>query len=185
MKKGFFNCLILLLLAPAATSFGQGEIFVSKSVLKTAEWAEFPYKDMIKKFKAGDGAAITEFFKFNSVVDGVEGIEHNVTCLELIPFATDYRVANSLNYTNPKLKKLVLSRLVLAQGKTQKAELQKPLESWAPCVWAVLNNKPLVAPKADEKERDGKLMQIDATDGMPAEGAKLPPTLKNSRDGRQ
>lgn len=151
MKKRVFNSLIVTLLLPAFSLFGQN-VFISKSVLKTAEWANFEYKEVLKKAIAGDVSAITQLFKFNNAVDGVEGIDHNITCLELIPLATDLKVSNALITTKPKLKKVVLDRIILAQGKTQKPELKKPMESWAPRTWAVLNNKPLpYAPPSDQE----------------------------------
>lgn len=186
MKKVFFNSLIILLLAPAFTTFGQKDVFVSKAVLKTAEWANFSYKDVLKKAVAGDGKAITQFFKFNSAVDGVEAVEHNVTCLELIPLATDSKVANSLLFATPKLKKVVVDRMVLAQGKTQKANLKKPIESWAPKTWAVLNNLPLPNEPVDEKEMAEKMKNMDKDPNTDAgnDGRTMPTLLSpDSRGG--
>lgn len=151
MKKTVFNSLIIIFLAPAFHLFGQN-VYISKSVLKTADWANFEYKDILKKAIAGDENAIQQLFKFNNAVDGVEGIEHNVTCLELIPLASDFKVANALLFAKPKLKQVVLSRIILAQGRTQKPDLKKPMESWAPRTWAVLNNKPMPYTPPSEQE---------------------------------
>lgn len=151
MKKTVFNSLIIIFLVPAFSLFGQN-VYISKSVLKTADWANFEYKDILKKAIAGNEEAIQQLFKFNNAVDGVEGIEHNVTCLELIPLASDFKVANALLFAKPKLKQVVLSRIILAQGRTQKPDLKKPMESWAPRTWAVLNNKPLPYTPPSEQE---------------------------------
>lgn len=157
MKKALFHSLIFLFLALNVTAFGQKDVYISKEVLKTSEWANFAYKDVLKKAIAGDESSITAFFKFNNAVDGVQGIDHNITCLEMIPLATDDKVASALLPTVPNLKKVVLDRIMLAQGKTKKADLQKPLESWAPKTWAVLNNLPLPAPTVSEQEMAEKL----------------------------
>ena len=164
MKKVFFNSLIILFLAPVYAAFGQGEVYISKSVLKTADWAEFKYKDVLKKSIAGDQNAILQFFKFSNVVDGAEGIDHAVTCLELIPLASDRTVAGSLVLSNAKLKKLVLDRITLAQGKTQKAELRQAIKSWAPATWAILNNEPMPAPPIDEAKMLEKVKRVDAAE---------------------
>lgn len=161
MKKIFFSILTILFLAPSMVSFGQ-KVYVSKSVLKTAEWANFKYKEVLDKSIAGDIQALTSFFKFNSAVDGVEAIDHNITCLELIPLATDDKVATALLATNHRLRKLVMDRLVLAQGKTQKTELKKPLESWAPKTWAIISNKPLPAPQVSTEEMTDKMKAKEA-----------------------
>jgi len=176
MKKLFSNSLIILFLASAFAAFGQKEVYISKDVLKTSEWANFAYKNVLKKAIAGDGPSITDFFKFNSAVDGVEALEHNVTCLEMIPLASDDKVANALLFTVPKLKKVVLDRIVLAQGRTQKAELKKPMASWAPKTWAVLNNQPLPAPPVSEAEMAEKMKNIDAAN-EPAPGEAVRPSL--------
>lgn len=166
MKKRVFNSLIIIFLVPAFNLFGQN-VFISKSVLKTADWANFEYRDVLKKAIAGNEEAIQQFFKFNNAVDGVEGIEHNVTCLELIPLASDTKVASALIFTKPKLKQVVLSRIVLAQGKTQKPELKKPMESWAPRTWAVLNNKPVPYTGPGEQEMADKQKKAAASAAKP------------------
>ncbi|MCK6692504.1 MAG: hypothetical protein L6Q97_10420 [Thermoanaerobaculia bacterium] len=168
MKKRIINSLIIILLTPGFHLFGQN-VFISKSVLKTADWANFEYKDVLKKAIAGNEEAIQQLFKFNNAVDGVEGIEHNVTCLELIPLASDLKVANALVFTKPKLKQVVLSRMILAQGKTQKPELKKPMESWAPRTWAVLNNKPLPYAPPSEQEMAEKQKKSAVSVAKPGE----------------
>ncbi len=142
MRKILVNTLIALFLLPAAAAWSQ-KIYVSKNVLKTAEWAGFKYNDKLKKALTSDQYAIRDFVEFSSLVDGVEGVEHAVSCLEIIPQVGDQTFGGSLMLSKPKLKKIVRDRLLLAQAKTQKADLKKPLESWAPITWAILNGTPL------------------------------------------
>lgn len=120
-----------------------GDVEVSPEALKTAEWAGFKYQSVLEKAKGGDLKAIREFYEFSGVVDGSDALGHAVSCLELIAVAGDFEVARALQGSNPKLLALLKDRLTLAQGRTKKTALQKPLAEWAPDVWAALNGKPL------------------------------------------
>lgn len=165
MKKALLNTLIALFLLPAAVAFGQGKVFISKNVLKTAEWAGFKYNDVLKKSLTGDQPSIMDFVKFHAVVDGVEGVEHGVSCLELIPLVGDQTFGSSILLTKPKLKSLLLKRLVLAQAKTKKTELKKPVESWAPISWAILNGLPMPQSEMEKAQKAHKAKHADSPDG--------------------
>lgn len=195
MDNRNINWLIILFLITAGTAFGQKNVFVSKDVLKTAEWADFKYKDVMKKAVAGDKEAIKAFVDFTRYVEGVQGVEHAVTCLEIIPLTSDATFAFSIFSAPPKLKKVFWDRLLLAQGKTQNPELQKPLESWAPATWAVLNGKPLPRTALEEyaKSQDVPLGTAGATPaaGAPAAAGKssnssdVSPTVPKSKRSGQ
>lgn len=161
MKNVLINGFVILFLASGFAAFGQENVYVSKSVLKTADWAGFKYNEVLKKSMTGDQNALNQFFKFSSVVDGVEGIDHAVTCLELIPLASDQNVSSSLLLANDKLKKLILDRLVLAQSKTKKAELRQAIQSWAPFTWAALNHLPAPVNKLDDAKVLEKAKRVD------------------------
>ena len=118
------------------------DIFVSQSVLSTAQWAGFKYREQLDLARQGDMRAIEEILNFNGTVDGREGLDHAVTCLELLPYASDLVFAGALNKGKPALRKLMLERLTLAQGRTKTESLRKPLAEWAPLTWAVLNGQP-------------------------------------------
>lgn len=156
MKNVVIPGFVLLFLAFSSTGYSQNNVFISKDVLKTAEWADIKYKDLVKKASAGNKSSITTLFDFHRFVDGVEGLDHGVTCLELIPLAGDKAVAQSIYILKPKLKKVVLDRLILAQGRTQKVELREALSKWAPMTWEVVNGRPLPAAASGESEAPRK-----------------------------
>ena len=143
MKKTFFTALVLVFAATAQSLWAQNDVFVSKSVLKTAEWAGVKYKDLVKRAASGNTTSIQELFDFARYVDGSEALDHAVTCLEGIPAATDEKVARTIFSLSPNLKKTNLERIQLAQGRTKKANLQKPMQTWAPLTWEVLNGRGL------------------------------------------
>lgn len=173
MKKTLLNTLIALFLLPAAVAFGQGKVFISKNVLKTAEWAGFKYNDVLKKSLTGDQPSIMNFVKFHAVVDGIEGVEHGLTCLELIPLVGDQTFSSSILLTKPKLKTLLRDRLVLAQAKTKNNDLKKPLESWAPYTWSCLNGLPLPQSEIDKAQKTHKTKHAESVDG-PLNNANSP-----------
>lgn len=153
MKKELFVWVFALLVIPfldagcqntqtAATS-AEKDVTVFPGVLKTADWAGFKYMDVLKKAKTGHYPAIREFLEFHGTADGVDGLDHAVTCLELIPVAGDYQFATAILLCKPKLREVLLDRLTLAQGRTKKTELQQPMAQWAPDVWAALHGQPL------------------------------------------
>ncbi|MCC7507625.1 MAG: hypothetical protein IT259_20115 [Saprospiraceae bacterium] len=152
MKNAFLASMLMLLIVPMMEVGCQNtesagakplDIEVSPATLKTAEWADFKYNEILAKAATGDFKAIQQFFEFHSIVDGSDALGHGVSCLELIPVAGDFQVARVIQTLKPNLRKLLSERLVLAQGRTKKTELQKPLQEWAPDVWAALNGKPL------------------------------------------
>ena len=164
MKNVFSATLVVILMAPALSALGQSNVFISNDVLKTADWAGIKYKDEVKRASSGNIKSIEKLFDFHRYVDGVQSLDHAVTLLEIIPQAKDRNVATAVQYLKPKLKKVALDRLTLAQGRTQKEDLRKPLANWAPLTWAVLNGRPLPPqePTAAEKDAKGARRNIDA-----------------------
>ena len=173
MKKIMLGCLLIAFLIPAVRSAAQKKVYVSDKVLKTASWARFKYKDELKNALNQDPAAVRRLLEFSGTVDGQEGLDHAVTCLEMIPAATDDVVAVVVAGMKPNAKKLLLERLSGAVSRTQKKELQKPIAEWAPNTWAALNNKPVtVAPKQETLTIDRSGARRQETDqenaGTPA-----------------
>lgn len=115
------------------------EIEIFQSVLKVADLAKFKYMDAIAGAKAGDVSSMQKLLDFNRVVDGVDALNHAVTCLELIPVAGDHIFGTAVYLCTPKMKKVLLERLTLAQGRTKKTYLRQPLANWAPSSWSYLN----------------------------------------------
>lgn len=118
---------------------------ISPKVLKTAEWAKFDYMKNIDMAQRGDYHAMKNLLDFSGTVDGTEALQHATTCLELIPEVSDETFASAVSVLRPKLKTVMLDRLVLAQGRTKKTDLQKPLQEWAPLTWDALNGKMVVS----------------------------------------
>lgn len=131
--------LALLLLA-AAPVFAQKKVFVSDNVLQVAEQARFDYKGTLKKATAKDDKALVELFEFIRLLENAEADEHAMTCLELIPVATDKVFSQAVKSRSTKMKAALLRRITAAQERSQKAELKKPMEEWAPYSWKALNN---------------------------------------------
>jgi hypothetical protein len=144
MKNIRFTCLFALFLSPLVISAQEGkktDLEISSEVLKTADWAAFKYMENLDKAQSGDLKAIKAFLEFSSVVDGTESLQHAMTCVELIPLTTDEKMGASIATLKPKLKTVLLERFVLAQGRTKKEELKKPLLEWAPLTWKALNGE--------------------------------------------
>lgn len=179
MRKFLVITLIALFLLPAAAAWSQ-KVYVSKNVLKTAEWAGFKYNDKLKKALAGDQYAIQDMVKFSSLVDGAEGVEHAVTCLELLPLVGDQTFGSSIMLSKPKLKTLVRERLVLAQAKTQKSDLKKPLESWAPITWAILSGLPLPESEVEKIQKAHGNKHPESASGMGNKADPQSPTAAPS-----
>ncbi len=161
MKSILFRYAIILLTLPAVHACAQNtpkdstDVYVSEGVLKLAEWAQFDYKGQLEKARTGDVEAIKALLGFHSVADGVDGLNHAVTCLELIPIVGDETFASAVPVFKPKLTKLLLDRLILAQGRTRKDALRNSLTHWAPATWAVLNGLPIPEnPDAEKKKQD-------------------------------
>lgn len=143
------------------------DVTVFPGVLSTAQWAGFKYNDQLQLAKTGDLKAVVSLLEFSGTVDGVDALNHAVTCLELLPVSTDLVFAAAINKSKPKLKKVLLERLVIAQGRTTNLELRKPLSEWAPLTWDVLNGKPFqpdmkgseecMASKASQKNNAGQM----------------------------
>ncbi len=134
-----FSCASQSLFAQAKKK--EVDVTVFESVLATAKWANFKYEDQLILAKQGDHKATLKLLEFSGTVDGVEALDHSVTLLELIASGGDITFAAAVNMTKPTLKKVLLDRLQLAQGRTKKVALQKPLAEWAPTTWDVLNGK--------------------------------------------
>lgn len=112
-----------------------------QKVMKTAEVANFDYKTNLENAKKSDETAIHKMFEFHRMVDGVDGLNHAVTCLEIIPLAGDKASAAAAYRCSPKLRKLLVERLMLAQARTKKTFLRQSLTNWAPGTWAYLNGQ--------------------------------------------
>ncbi len=145
------------------------EVEVSDAVLRTAETFDFKYLDVLAKAKTGDVQSIHEFIRFHKYVDEIEAINHGVTCLELIPYATDAKFSMACKMATPNLKKVLLERLAQAQAKTKKEELRKPIKEWAPLTWATLSAT-ATTPDSDAKINDPKFqnMKKPGSENQPA-----------------
>lgn len=142
MVKYLFSLFLALTIGPifnAGCQTPEPEITVSDSVIKLAETFDIKYMELLEKAKKGDVNSIKEIIRFNRIADGVDGLDHAVTCLELIPFAGDAAFAQGCQSVTPNMRKYLADRLSMAQGRTKKTELQQPLKSWAPQTWAILN----------------------------------------------
>lgn len=148
-----FIWLFAALMLPVATVWSQktakvaeapkSKVFVADGVLQLAKQLDFKYMDLLKKAENGDRDALKELLQFSIMTDGVDGLNHGVTCLELIDVANDENFALTVRLLKPKLKSLLLERLTLAQGRTTREALRKPLSDWAPMSWAAVNNLPV------------------------------------------
>jgi hypothetical protein len=117
------------------------DVEVFQNVLKMADLVRFQYKDAVAKSKSGEIASMYKLLDFHRVVDGVDALNHAVTCLELIPLAGDQNFAAAVSICQPKLKTLLLERLMLAQARTKKTFLRQSLTNWAPVTWEYLNGR--------------------------------------------
>ena len=173
-----FKYLVLALLAicfASQTSLAQKnnaevDVTVFESVLSTASWASFKYMDQLANAKQGNTNATLKLLEFSGTVDGKEALDHSVTLLELIWSAGDESFAKAVSLAKPKLKSVLLERLQLAQGRTKKEALRKPMAEWAPKTWDVLNGKPFVA-------------KINPDDDGGILGAKPNPAMKKPGTG--
>lgn len=139
MKKALLMNLALLLLA-ASPLFAQKKVFVSDNVLQIAAQAQFDYKGTVKKASNKDGKALIDLFEFIRLLEADQADEHAITCLELIPLASDEVFAKAVKTRSIKMKAALLRRITAAQERTQKEALKKPMEEWAPYSWKALNN---------------------------------------------
>lgn len=144
LNKLFIPLLIIGLFAyksNAQTDNAEVDVTVFESVLSTASWANFKYKDQLALAKKGDQKALTALLDFSGTVDGRAALDHSVTLLELIVSTGDNAFSLAVKSSKAKLKSILLDRLQLAQGRTKKEELRQPMHAWAPMTWAALNNK--------------------------------------------
>lgn len=172
MKVKFLLAALISLAFSAPSTFAQeakqsNDVTVFPGVLSVAQWAGFKYMDQLQLAKTGDLKAVSSMLDFSGTVDGVDALNHAVTCLELLPVSTDLVFAAAVNKAKPKLKKVLLDRLQLAQGRTTNEALRKPMSEWAPMTWNVLNGKPFqpdmkgseecMASKASQKNTAGAM----------------------------
>jgi hypothetical protein len=158
MKRTMYIWLLALVIVPfinagcqndaknttsTAAFVDAGGVSVAESLLHFADLMGFKYMETLEKSKQGDRKAIQQFMDFHGTADGVDGLNHAVASLELIPVTGDENMAYSLKYAKPKLKKLLIERLTLAQGRTTKENLREPLAKMFPMTWAALNDQPI------------------------------------------
>ncbi len=156
------------------------DVEVFESVLSTASWAGFKYEEQLALAKKGDHKATLKLLEFSGTVDGKAALDHSVTLLELIAAGGDLGFSAAVNMSKPKLKKVLLDRLQLAQGRTKKEALRKPIAEWAPTTWEVLNGRPF-APKikAGEEKSCMDLVphQQKPQASIPAEPTPIPDVI--------
>lgn len=117
------------------------EVEISSAVLKTAEWANFKYMENLDLAISGDQKALKALLDFSGTVDGTESLQHATTCIELIPLVSDDKMAQTILTLKPRLIAKLLDRFQLAQGRTKKVDLRKPLQEWAPNTWKALHGE--------------------------------------------
>lgn len=131
-----------------------------QNVIKTADLIKVQYKELVAQAKSGDVASMHKLLDFSRIVDGVDGLNHAVTCLEILPLMGDASFASAVSLCQPKLKKLILDRLILAQGRTKKTFLRQSLTNIAPLTWEQLTG--------EKKE------QKPAAENIPQPSTKIP-----------
>lgn len=175
MKSLIRTLLCLMMLVPFLTQAQEAkneEIQVFPSVLKTAEWADFKYMDVLTKAKGGDQKSVRAFLEFSSTVDGTEALQHATTCIELLPSVSDDVTGSIISSMKPKLKNILLERFTLAQGRTKKEALQKPLKEWAPLTWKALNGERVMCNSCMHEggltiPKPGQMKKPNSTESIP------------------
>lgn len=184
MRSILFLAILASLLSPTLLNAQKNQkldVEISGSVLKTAEWAGFKYKETLEKVAAGDQQATKDFFEFSGTVDGTEALQHAVTCIELIPLAGDEKIGSIISILKPKLKKVMLDRFQLAQGRTKKTELLKPMQEWAPLTWKALNGEQVLCSSCNQNA--GSLSSKPSDMQKPGTGkTATPPTQVSGAD---
>ncbi len=142
------------------------DVTVFEPVLATAKWANFKYEEHLAAAKKGDHKEILKLLEFSGTVDGVEALNHSVTLLELVKVGGDIPFAAAVNMSKATLKKVLLERLQLAQGRTKKTELQKPMAEWAPTTWDVLNGK-IFDPKVEPGDEQSCMDKMKSAQTKP------------------
>ena len=164
MKNSMLFCVLVCLLLPMVhvscqsdtRSMQNNEVTVAPSLVKFAGQMGFKYQEVLAKAKKGDIESIKQLMEFHGTADGTDGLNHAQTCLELIPSATDIKVALACQNLKPKLKELLLERFALAQGRTKNTDLQKPMKEWAPSTWAAINNQPIECESCEASKKMAK-----------------------------
>ena len=192
MKKGLLGSALFVLLLGATTGCSQdtpnnqkgkstsetptalapgSDAPITPELLRLAEFSKMDYNAVLAKCKKGDQQAILEFFDFHRIVETQSAVEHSLVCLDMIAASGDGNVAEVCKTLKDKLKVMVRERLVAAQPKSLKPELQKSMSEWAPKTWAALNNQVLADPvreAAKNAEKEAKLK--GKTDVKPSDG---------------
>jgi hypothetical protein len=150
------------------------EVTVAPSLVKFAGQMGFKYQEVLAKAKKGDIESIKQLMEFHGTADGTDGLNHAQTCLELIPSATDIKVALACQNLKPKLKELLLERFALAQGRTKNTDLQKPMKEWAPSTWASINNQPIECESCEASKKMAKEMVKNADGSVSKAGLASP-----------
>jgi hypothetical protein len=73
----------------------------------------------------------------------------------------------------PKLKSILLERFTLAQGRTKKEALQKPLKDWAPLTWKALNGERVICGSCMHEgglstSKPGQMKKPNSTESTPS-----------------
>jgi len=170
--------------APAAAPTSGDDAPITPELLRLSEFVKMDYAATLSKCKKGYKTALLEFFDFHRIVEEKSAVEHSLVCLDMIAASDDADVSEVCSSLKPKLKTLVLERLVAAQPKAAKPALQKPMSEWAPKTWAALNNLPIPDPAREAAEAEARVhgkpgaRSADQTSGTPApvklEAKKLP-----------
>lgn len=191
MKKGLLGSALFVLLLGATTGCSQdtpsnqkgkstsetpatpapgSDAPVTAELIRLSEFAKMDYKAVLAKCKKGDQMAITEFFDFHRIVEEKSAVEHSLVCLDMIAAAGDDNVVGVCVGLKGKLKTLIRERLVAAQPKSAKPELQKSMSEWAPKTWAALNNQVVADPAQEaalrEAQMNGKPGAVQSPDQM-------------------
>jgi len=144
------------------------EVEIFQNVSKTADLVNIKYKDLVANAQSGDAGSMHKLLDFHRIVDGADGLNHAVTCLEILPLMGDASFASAVALCQPKLKKLILDRLVLAQGRTKKTFLRQSLTNIAPLTWEQLTG--------EKKE------QKPAAENIPQPSTKIPAATTSPAD---
>jgi hypothetical protein len=181
MKKGLLGSALFVLLLGATTGCSQdtpsnqkgkstaettatpapgGDAPITADLIRLSEFSKMDYKSVLEKCKKGDQQAIMDFLDFHRIVEMQSAVDHSLVCLDMIAVSGDGNVAEVCKTLKDKLKVMVRERLVAAQPKSLKPELQKSMSEWAPKTWAALNNQVLSDPvreAAKDAEKEVKL----------------------------
>lgn len=138
------------------------KVEVFQSVVKMADMIKFDYNGEVAKAETGDIGAMYKLLDFHRIVEGVDALNHAVTCLELIPMMGDASFGAAVYPCHPNMKKILLERLMLAQVRTKKIFMRDSLTHWAPLTWAYLNGQNPEMPAPDATEQKPVSTQLDS-----------------------